>query len=191
MRLRAGAIAIPFDALTAQGVPVRLADYDDRFLLLSFLRYASCPMCNLRVHELRSAYPALRSRGVDVAVVFHSPASSILQYVGSQDAPFPLIADPSRQLYAEYGVERSWSRLATSVLRPSFLVATVKASALGYWGGRVDGDWARMPADFLIGPRGRVLLAKYGAHIGDHLSVSQILGHVPSHAADVASDPKC
>jgi thioredoxin-dependent peroxiredoxin len=184
MRLRPGASAIPFEAVTAHGVPVRLADYGDRVLLLSFLRYASCPMCNLRVHELRSAYPTLRGRGVEVAVVFHSPARSILRHAGKQDAPFPLIADPGRRLYALYGVERSWPRLAMSVVLPSFLVAAVKATALGYWGGRVDGDWARMPADFLIGPGGRVLVAHYGAHIGDHLAVSRALEHVGCRAPE-------
>ena len=189
MRLHPGARAIPFEAVSAHGAPVRLADYGDRLLLLSFLRYASCPMCNLRVHELRSAYPALRARGVELAVVFHSPARSILRHLGTQDAPFPLIADPGRRLYALYGVERSWPRLAMSVVLPSFLVAAVRASALGYWGGRVDGEWARMPADFLIGPGGRVLVAHYGAHIGDHLPVSQVLAHVGCQAPDDASLP--
>src|SRR5688572_2113222 len=189
MRLHPGARAIPFEAVTAHGVPVHLADYAGRVLLLSFLRYASCPMCNLRVHELRSAYPALRARGVELAVVFHSPARSILRHLGKQDAPFPLIADPGRRLYALYGVERSWARLAMSVVRPSFLVAAVKATALGYWGGRVDGEWARMPADFLIGPGGRVLVAHYGAHLGDHLPVSEALDRVACHAPDGGSLP--
>jgi thioredoxin-dependent peroxiredoxin len=189
MRLHPGARAIPFDAVTAHGVPVRLADYDGRVLMLSFLRYASCPMCNLRVRELRSAYPALRARGVEVAVVFHSPARSILRHLGTQDAPFPLIADPGRRLYALYGVERSWPRLAMSVVLPSFLVAAVRASALGYLGGRVDGEWARMPADFLIGPGGRVLVAHYGAHIGDHLAVSRALEHVGRQAPDDTALP--
>jgi peroxiredoxin len=189
MRLHPGASAIPFEAVTAHGDTVRLADYGDRVLLLSFLRYASCPMCNLRVHELRSAYPTLRARGVEVAVVFHSPARAILRHVGRQDAPFPLIADPGRRLYALYGVERSWPRLVMSVVLPSFLVAAVKASALGYWGGRVDGEWARMPADFLIGPGGRVLVAHYGAHIGDHLRVAHALEHTGCQAPDDGSLP--
>jgi thioredoxin-dependent peroxiredoxin len=168
---------------------VRLADYAGRVLLLSFLRYASCPMCNLRVRELRSAYPALRARGVEVAVVFHSPARSILRHAGRHDPPFPLIADPDRRLYAAYGVERSWPRLAMSVVLPPFLLAAAKASALGYWGGRVDGEWARLPADFLIGSGGRVLVAHYGAHLGDHLPVSHALAHVGGQAPDDGSLP--
>ena len=185
MHLSPGSIALPFDAVTAHGVPVHLSDYDG-FLLLSFLRYASCPMCNLRVHELRSAYPALQAEGIDVAVVMHSPARSILKHVGKQGAPFPIIADPDRRLYVQYGVERSWLRLAMSVVLPSFLVAVAKASVLGYWGGRVDGEWASMPADFLIAPGGRVLLSHYGAHIGDHLSVSSVVDRVARHVAEGA-----
>jgi peroxiredoxin Q/BCP len=177
MRFSPGSIAPPFAAVSASGAPVTLADYHGGFLLLSFLRYASCPICNLRVRELRLAYPVLQASGVGVAVVLHSPASSILAQMARQQAPFPLIADPSRQLYRLYGVERSWPRLALSAFLPSSLAAFARASALGYWGGRVDGEWNGMPADFLIGPDGSVLIAHYGAHIGDHLSVATALEH--------------
>ncbi len=45
-------VAPEFAVADVFGVPVRLADYRGQRLLLSFYRYASCPLCNLRVHEL-------------------------------------------------------------------------------------------------------------------------------------------
>jgi hypothetical protein len=33
---------------------------------------------------------------------------------------------------------------------------------------------AKMPADFLVGPDGRLLLVHYGKDIGDHLSLADI-----------------
>jgi hypothetical protein len=35
---------------------------------------------------------------------------------------------------------------------------------------------AKMPADFLVGPDGRLLLVHYGKNIGDHLSLADIEG---------------
>jgi len=38
----------------------------------------------------------------------------------------------------------------------------------------MDGDWAMIPADFLIGPDFRIAEAFYGRHIGDHLPLERI-----------------
>lgn len=51
-RLVSAMVAPEFAVADVFGVPVRLADYRGQRLLLSFYRYASCPLCNLRVHEL-------------------------------------------------------------------------------------------------------------------------------------------
>jgi len=40
--------------------------------------------------------------------------------------------------------------------------------------GSMEGDWAMVPADFLIGPDLRIAEAFYGHHIGDHLPISRI-----------------
>jgi hypothetical protein len=40
---------------------------------------------------------------------------------------------------------------------------------------RPHGGRLGLPADFLIGPDGRVLAAKYGQHVDDHWSVDQLL----------------
>jgi hypothetical protein len=43
----------------------------------------------------------------------------------------------------------------------------------GFWGG-VDWQMGTMPADFLIGPDGRIVRAHYGRNFGDHLTVVEI-----------------
>jgi len=91
MRLQAGQPAPDFLRPDIGGKTIRLGDYRGRYLLLSFYRYASCPFCNLRVHEL---------------------------------------------------LQRSITLV---------------------------------PADFLIGPDGRILVAYYGKDISDHLPIEIIL----------------
>jgi peroxiredoxin len=56
---------------------------------------------------------------------------------------------------------------------PSFYVDWVRAMRYGIWGG-VDWQMGKMPADFLIGPDGRILKVHYGREIGDHLPVAEV-----------------
>ena len=60
--------------------------------------------------------------------MFESPRENILQYVGRQDAPFPIVADPQAQLYALYGVEVSEAKVAKTMSMPE-TQATIGAAA--------------------------------------------------------------
>jgi peroxiredoxin len=147
----------------------------ERWTLLSFLRYASCPSCLLYARELVLNHAALAAAGIDVVVVFHSPADRIRRHVGGLRVPFRVVADPQRLLYGQFGVQPSWPKLLTSFLRPSFVLAYAKSLLYGFWGGAVDGELARMPADFVIDGRGGVVLVRYGKHIGDHVLVTDVI----------------
>ncbi len=172
MQLEPGAVAPDFSATDLFGRPLHLADLRGRSLLLAFMRYASCPLCNLRVRELVLAHEALSSQGLAIWVVFQSGAASLREHVGRHDAPFPLIADPSMSLYRRYGVERSWRGL----LAPTNLREALRAIRLGFRPGRVDGPVERMPADFLIDPQGRIARAFYAARAGEHLPLEEVSG---------------
>jgi thioredoxin-dependent peroxiredoxin len=145
-----------------------------RWTLLSFLRYGSCPMCNLRMRELAARLPELETSGIEVVIVLHSPEARALRYA-PQTLRSHVIADPTRHLYVRYGVTPSWAKLLWSFVLPSFYLAFVKATVLRFWGGPIDGTYAMIPADFLIAPDGRVRLARYGKHIGDHASVPDVI----------------
>lgn len=173
-RLTAGERAPLFDVRDFEGRQrIRLEAYRGRRVLLSFYRYASCPLCNLRVHELASRSEAWRASGLEMLAVFQSPAERIRQYVGSQQAPFPLIADPEQRLYAAYGVGHSWSGFlkAWATRLPEIGRATL---GLGFLPGTVEGGIHRVPADFLIDRDGTLAVAHYGRDIGDHLPQARI-----------------
>ena len=131
-------------------------------------------MCNLRVRELSLSASELESQGVAWLAVFHSPSERLERHLG-RDVLGHIVADPGRSLYELYGVRRSWWGLLLTMLLPSFYWRFLRASALGYWGGAVNGSLHSMPADFLISPDGIVRLAHYGRHIGDHLSVASVI----------------
>lgn len=171
MKLVAGDQAPTFVLSDLGDQPVNLAAYRGRKVLLSFYRYASCPFCNLRVHELTQRAPGWQAQGLDLIAVFQSPRESILEYAGSHPRPFPIVADPQRELYRRYGVEGSWSGFLKAGLQVGKM-----ASALhkGFLPGRMEGDINMVPADFLIDEAGNIRVAYYGRDISDHFPVEQI-----------------
>jgi thioredoxin-dependent peroxiredoxin len=178
MTILAGSMAPPIEERSIDGTAIWVP-HGQRWTLLSFLRYGSCPMCNLRMRELSLALPRLEAAGIGVVVVLHSPEKRVLRYA-PEALRSRVIADPSRSLYRRYGVATSWPRLLWSILLPSFYVAWVKATFYGYLGGPIDGTMAMMPADFLVAPSGRVEVAHSGAHIGDHVAVDAMIAAVSS-----------
>jgi alkyl hydroperoxide reductase subunit AhpC len=142
--------------------------------LLAFFRYAACPMCNLRVHELNLRYRELSDRGLSILAVFHSPPESIRRYVGKQDVPFPIISDPGLRLFRMYGVERSWAGFVSGLLRPE----GYRAAAKGYLPGIPDVQLNTLPADFLINPDLTIHRAFYASTISEHLPIEVVEGWV-------------
>jgi peroxiredoxin len=152
---------------------------DPRLLVhLQFRRYAGCPICNLHVRSIVQRHDEVSVAGIREVVVFHSGAETMLEF--QSDLPFAAIADPEKRLYAEFGVEkmaptaaviaalspRSWRAAGRALWRaPSLRGATGKGE-----------EHLGLPADFLIGPDGRVLASKYGRYVDDHWTVDELLG---------------
>lgn len=170
MRLTPGTTAPILNTTDFLGESVNLESLRGRPVLLSFYRYASCPVCNLRVHSVIESFPHWSAQGLAVVAVFQSPVESITQYVGRQDAPFPIIADPDMALYRRFGVEARWRGL----LSLRVITAVLRAFRKGFWPGKVEGPAQRTPADFLIDAQGRIALAHYGSDIDDHIPLGTI-----------------
>jgi hypothetical protein len=130
-------------------------------------------MWNLRVRERVQATGVLESRQITWIAVFHSPVRRLERHVGGE-ARQHVVADADKKLFAMYATERSWRGMVVSMLAPSFYWRFLQATVHGYWGGAIDGAFHSMPADFLIAPDGRIRLAHYGTHIGDHVAPSDI-----------------
>ena len=171
MRIQPGQPATNFSTEDIAGNAITLNAYADRRLMLSFYRYAACPLCNLRVHDLIQHYASFSERNLNLIAVFQSPRESIRRYIGKQNIPFPVIADPERMLYRVYGVESSWPGFIKGSLRISTLTSALMK---GFFPGKMEGIKSMVPADFLIGPDLTVQVAYYGSDIADHLPIEKI-----------------
>jgi peroxiredoxin len=172
MRLQPGEPAKPFEVTDILSNRISLQDYQGQKLMLSFYRYASCPLCNLRVHQLAMRQDEFKAKNLNLIAFFQSPQASIARYVGRQEAPFPIVADPARTIYRQYGVESSW--FGFFIAGVTKLPHLIKASLKGFFPGKMEGKTALVPADFLIGPDLKIEVAYYGNDIGDHLPMEEL-----------------
>ena len=175
MKLTVGSIAPVFQTEDVFGASFALEEYVGQTVLVSFFRNGACAICNLRIHHLIQKYPDYRERGLEIVAVFESPRESVLQYVTKQNVPFPIIADPTATLYDHYGVESSEEKVMVPVDMGWRTRMIQEAASIGYPLQREEGsNFFRLPADFVIGPDGRIEAAFYANVVGEHLSFEEI-----------------
>lgn len=175
MHIQAGMTAPAFHAVDLFDAPVDLASYRGTPVLLSFFRNAACALCNLRVHQLIERYAGLHSAGLAIIAIFESPAEALRQYVGRQDAPFPIVADPEARLYKLYGLESSEEKVAATMAMAGTQEVIAMAAAHGFQLTQEPGsNFLRMPADFFIGADGVVLDAQYAQFVWNHMPFARI-----------------
>lgn len=171
MKLRAGNKAKHFSITDVFGNVINTEEYKNKKILLSFYRYQSCPLCNLRINKIIQKYPLYKEKNLEIISFFHSPQESMLEFMDKHDCPFPIIADPDKKMYKQYGVESSFLKL---LIGSANLKMVKEAFQKGFYPGKVDGDKKTVPADFLIDENFTIKKAFYGSHIGDHIPFEDI-----------------
>lgn len=102
------------------------------------------------------------------------------------------MADPEKRIYLAFGVEAS----PRALLDPRVWPAIITSVAAGLFGVvfrgkpmppiRPAGGSTGLPADFLIGPGGRLLATHYGVHANDQWSVDAMLSLAGQSRAEAA-----
>lgn len=172
MQRKTGDRMTPFSLPAIDGSIFELDSLRGKRFLLSFLRFASCPFCNLRVHELVTRFKELGDDFTIVAV-FDSPLDNLQRHADRHQAPFPILADEVRACYRTYGIEHS----LIGVLKGMFgrMPTLLKGMFVnGYLPLVIKGSLTTMPADFLVDENGIIQTAYYGKDEGDHLSFNRV-----------------
>jgi peroxiredoxin len=159
----------PSTWLTIGGTTVAIPDKGGAIVNLQFSRWAGCPICNMHLASFRARAAELERAGVKVVIVFHSPSIDIEELRG--DLPFALVADPQRRYYRAFGVGRSPSAL----LNRQAFASLRREARQGRRAERVHGGVWGLPAEFIIGPKGEVIVAHRGRHADDNLGVDDVL----------------
>jgi peroxiredoxin len=155
------------------------------YVHLQLRRFSGCMICNVHLRQVVRRLPEIRAAQVQEVVVFHSTDQEVLRY--ESDLPVTVVADPDRNLYRRFGLERSpaallgaWRALPRALLGAVATVARIrKLPPLTPTGGEFG-----CPADILIGSTGVVVAVKYGIHAADQWSVDELLDLVSLDAAE-------
>jgi len=149
-----------------------LTAYSGKPFLLSFYRFATCPFCNLRIHELVSRFDEFAA-DFNAVAIFSAKLEYLTQHAQGHNAPFPILADDDKTYYMKYGVEQSVLGFFNGMIMrlPTLLKGMF---VKGYLPNLFTGGLTIMPADFLVDREGIIQEAYYGKDEGDHLEFETI-----------------
>jgi peroxiredoxin Q/BCP len=176
-KLQVGHQAPDFTVEALSGETITLSALQGKPVWLAFFRYAACPLCNLRIHQLSSTWASsFASRNFTMLAVFQSPPRKLEGLVERYSPPpFKVICDPELELYAKYHLDCSMKGALGGEVRGKLMEARKAGIPIVKpW----DGPASRVPADFLIDRHGMIRQAFYGENIGQHIpfeSVSSFL----------------
>lgn len=174
-KLNIGDKAPDFETIDANGDTIKLSNYKGQKVLIAFFRYAGCPVCNFRVHDLIENYESIHSKGYRIIAVYESDNTVLKDYLIETPAPFRVIGDRKLALYKKYAVEKSLGKMLGSVFKKQPKEAMKKGNKLFKRKIKRDGNLTRLPADFIVDENGIIKVVYYGTNIGDHLPITEIL----------------
>jgi thioredoxin-dependent peroxiredoxin len=89
---------------------IDLDDYKGRSkVLLYFMREFGCHTCVGHVLQLAKAAPKLRDEGVEVLVIGGGSPQAAQKLAAKYKVPFPVLADPDREVYDRYTLGKVFS----------------------------------------------------------------------------------
>jgi len=63
--------------------------------------------CRYHVGQLGRWYPQFQSSGTEILVILGAKVEQAKVYAESLHAPFPVLADPDREVYRKFGLEKT------------------------------------------------------------------------------------
>lgn len=174
MKLQEGNTALDFIAKDIYAKDIKLSDYKGKKIILSFYRNVSCPFCSRRVHQIMGNNVKLKSAGVQMILLFESSnekLSSSIYHKGI--SPWPLIGDPDKKIYNQYGVEQSTLKMMKTMLVASVGQAKKDTKEMNLPADK-DASMNLIPADFFIDENFKIVKAHYGKHLDDHVDIEEL-----------------
>ena len=176
MKLKQGQKAPNFEMSDIHGTKINLHKLSNQKVLLTFFRYAECALCNLRISEINNESERLKQLDIKLIAVFQSSKESLIKAIYDRHSfDFTTISDPELKLYNLYGVKPSWIKLMKTTTWKG-IRSMIKASSKGFkLGGKVEGKFNQIPADFLLNKDTYIEIAHYGDNLIDHIPIKRIL----------------
>lgn len=172
-----GQFAPDFKVRDINGLEQSIVRYKGKKILLSFYRYASCPVCNFRFHELEAERTLFEQKGLVLLSIYESSSDNVKVLKDTNQYYQILIPNPGGELYELYTVEISKGKVLKGLTNGALKKAN-QGKKLFTQKIKKDGNANRIAADFLIDENGNIIYAYYGRFLGDRMPIDFIKSHL-------------
>ena len=135
--------------------------YEDKPLLVVFLRHFGCIFCREQVAELRG------SPDLNVVFVTMGTVEEAREFKERMESPHPFVSDPNKTLYSAFGLNRG---SFAQMFNPQTFRRGFQATTSGYRQGRPVGDPWQLAGAFLVDQQGKILREHRSRDASDNLS---------------------
>ena len=172
-QLSSGDKAPQFTLPAIDGSTFNMADMKGKRVILTFFRFSTCPLCNMRIRRIVQRWNEFSKDAVMVAV-FDAKVGELQKRMKKHDAPFVVVADETYEQFNKNGVKKSFFKFMWGALRSPLTL--LQATLRGYVPLTLSiSKLSTIPVDILIDEDGKVVEAHYCKDTADHLSLDRMI----------------
>ena len=102
---KAPAIVLP----AIDGSTFDMSNLRGKKVILTFFRFSTCPLCNMRIRKIKQRWDEFSSDTVMVGV-FDADVDDLRKRMRKHDVPFTIVADESYAAFESNGVSKSFGK---------------------------------------------------------------------------------
>lgn len=157
------------------GAKHRVGDYwDERPVIVVFLRHFGCLLCREHAAQLREHYDQIQALGADVVAVGTGDERYAEAFVADEAIPFPVLVDDDGAAAQAVSVRRI--PFLQLLFDPRSWPGGLRARRAGFRIHRSGRRVTQLGATFVIGPGPTVRYAHIDRHSADHAPLDAVLG---------------
>lgn len=175
-KLTAGSAAPDFVFDTPWAKGLKLSAFSKKgTTVLMFLRYMGCPICQMKIAELKKEFAQFEKRSAQLLVVLQSTPANITPLCAESEIPFTIVCDPKERIFTLYGVAPG---SIFGYITPTTITRAIQATRKGFKHGKSEGNEKQLPATFIIDKGGNIRYAYYGKNVADVPSTKKLLSEI-------------
>lgn len=172
-QLTTGDLAPTLSLPTIDGSTFNMAEMKGKRVILTFFRFSSCPLCNMRIRRIIQRWDEFSEDTVMVAV-FDAKIGELQKRMRKHNAPFVVVADETYEHFQNNGVKKSFFKFLWGAMRSPLTL--LQATLRGYVPLTLSiSKLSTIPVDILIDEEGTVVEAHYCKDTADHLPLEKMI----------------
>ena len=172
-QLVSGSVAPDFSLPAIDGSTFNMAEMKGKRVILTFFRFSSCPLCNMRIRRIIQRWDEFSEDTVMVAV-FDAKIGELQKRMRKHNAPFLVVADETYEHFQNNGVKKSFFKFLWGAMRSPLTL--LQATLRGYVPLTLSiSKLSTIPVDILIDEKGTVVEAHYCKDTADHLPLEKMI----------------